>query len=75
MNDTAQPIQLTIDDLDLVKNVIALACTRGAFQASEMKAIGSLYERIDIFLNAAHAQGQTQGQDEAHSDAHSHEGE
>jgi hypothetical protein len=32
--------QITVADLDLLKNIIDLACTRGAFRGAEMKQIG-----------------------------------
>ena len=59
MNEQPQ-IQLTIDDLVAVKNIINIACTRGAFQAPEMKSVGEVYERVDAFLNAVAAQAQAQ---------------
>ena len=45
------PTQLSITDLAVLKNAIDLACSRGAFRASEMKAVGEVYEKLNVFLN------------------------
>jgi hypothetical protein len=52
--------QITVTDLNLLKNIIDLASTRGAFRASEMQEIGTVYNRLSTFLEAvvAHAQEQ-----------------
>lgn len=61
--------QLSITDLAVIKKSIELACSRGAFQAGEMQAIGSVYDRLSIFLDlvvrqaeAETAKSQTQGE-------------
>ena len=43
--------QLTIRDLGGIKNIIETACNRGAFQANEMSTVGSLYDRLNTFLD------------------------
>ena len=43
--------QLSITDLAVIKKSIEIACSRGAFQAAEMQAIGSVYDRLSIFLD------------------------
>lgn len=52
--------QITIADLDVLKNIIDLACTRGAFRAGEISQVGAAYDKLDAFLKAvvAHAQEQ-----------------
>jgi hypothetical protein len=52
--------QITIADLDLLKNIIDLASTRGAFRAAEMKQVGEIYEKLSAFLEAVVAQAQAQ---------------
>jgi hypothetical protein len=47
---------ITIADLNLLKNIIDLASRRGAFQAGEMKQIGEVYEKLAQFLDAVIAQ-------------------
>jgi hypothetical protein len=47
---------ITVADLNLLKNIIELASTRGAFQASEMREVGEVYEKLATFLEAVVAQ-------------------
>lgn len=51
---------ITIADLNLLKNIVDLASTRGAFQASEMRQVGEVYEKLVAFLEAVVAQAQAQ---------------
>jgi len=51
---------ITIADLNLLKNIIDLASTRGAFRAGEMKEIGEVYNKLSLFLEAVVAQAQAQ---------------
>ena len=60
-NDT----QLTINDIALARDVIDLACKRGAFSGAEAKQVGTLYEKIDLFIKAALAQAEAEKQAEA----------
>ena len=50
MNDTAQSVSIT--DLAVIKKLIEVACSRGAFQAAEMQAVGSVYDRLSGFLDS-----------------------
>jgi hypothetical protein len=52
--------QITIADLDMIKNIIDLASTRGAFRAAEMKQVGDVYDKLTAFLAAVVAQAQAQ---------------
>lgn len=52
--------QITIADLDMIKNIIDLASTRGAFRAGEMKQVGEVYDKLTAFLSAVVAQAQAQ---------------
>ena len=60
------PQSLSISDLAVIKNIIDLACERGAFRAPEMKAVGETYEKLTAFLTAvvaeAEAKANTQGE-------------
>jgi hypothetical protein len=51
---------ITVADLNLLKNIIDLASTRGAFRASEMKEIGEVYNKLAVFLDAVVAQAQAE---------------
>ena len=52
--------QLSVTDLAIIKNVIDLACTRGAFRANEMREVGSVYDRLSAFLDELVAQAEAQ---------------
>jgi len=43
---------LTITDLSNIKQIIDLASTRGAFRPGEMVAIGTVYNKLQNFLNS-----------------------
>lgn len=51
---------ITIADLTLLKNIIDLASSRGAFRAAEMKQVGEVYDKLSAFLDAVVAQAQNQ---------------
>jgi hypothetical protein len=51
---------ITVADLNLLKNIIDLASTRGAFRAAEMKQIGEVYEKLTTFLESVVAQAAAQ---------------
>jgi hypothetical protein len=52
--------QITVVDLDLLRNIVNLACTRGAFNGAEVKQVGEVYEKLTKFLEAVVAQAQAQ---------------
>jgi hypothetical protein len=52
--------QITVADLDTIKNIINLASTRGAFRGEELTEVGAVYDKLTTFLNAVIAQAQAQ---------------
>jgi hypothetical protein len=52
--------EITVADLNLIKNIIDLASSRGAFRAGELKEIGEVYNKLTAFLDAVIAQAQEQ---------------
>jgi uncharacterized protein YggE len=52
--------QITIADLDTIKNIIDLACTRGAFRGGEISQVGAVFDKLTVFLEAVIAQAQAQ---------------
>jgi hypothetical protein len=52
--------QITIADLDTIKNVIDLASTRGAFRGAELTQVGMVYDKLTVFLEAVIAQAKAQ---------------
>jgi hypothetical protein len=51
---------ITVADLNLLKNIIDLASTRGAFRAGEMTQVGEVYNKLTVFLEAVVAQAAAQ---------------
>ena len=52
--------QITIADLYTIKNIIDLACTRGAFRGAEASQVGAVYDKLTVFLDAVIAQAKEQ---------------
>lgn len=52
--------QITVSDLSALRDIVDLACTRGAFRANEMQQVGGLYTKLSNFLEAVVAQAQAQ---------------
>jgi hypothetical protein len=52
--------QISIADLDTIKNIIDLASSRGAFRGEELMEIGTVYNKLKNFLDAVIAQAQAQ---------------
>jgi len=48
--------EITISDLALLKSIVELGCTRGAFKAAEMKEVGEVYNKLTAFLEEVVAQ-------------------
>ena len=58
-NQTQPPAQLTIADMASVLNIIDVACSRGAFRANEMSALGPVYDRLKLFVDASQTLAQS----------------
>lgn len=50
---------LTVQDLAALKQIIEVASQRGAFKPNEMMAVGSTYNKLEVFLQAIAAQQQS----------------
>ena len=59
--------EITIADLNLLKDIVDLASTRGAFRAAEMKEIGEVYNKLTNFLDAVVAQAKAQEESTANN--------
>jgi len=46
----AAPVELTVQDLGVIRSVIDVATQRGAFRANELEAVGKTYNKLDTFL-------------------------
>lgn len=60
MENTNDPTQITIADLDTLKNIVDLASTRGAFRGAELTQVGAIYDKLTQFLDAIIAQAKAQ---------------
>jgi len=45
--------ELTIADLQNLRAIVDTASRRGAFSAAEMSSVGSVFDRLNTFLNVA----------------------
>lgn len=50
--DQAPQPQLNIVDLQNIRAIIETAARRGAFSAQEMSGVGSVFDRLNAFINA-----------------------
>ena len=62
MNDNTESTQFTIADLAGIRNIIDLACQRGAIRGEEMKNVGMLFERLTNFIIDAQEAAEAQAQ-------------
>ena len=60
MENTNDPTQITIADLDTLRNIVDLASTRGAFRGAELTQVGAIYDKLTAFLDAIIAQAKAQ---------------
>ena len=51
------PVELTVADLNNLKQIIDVASSRGAFKPNEMTVIGNTYTKLESFLTAVQQQG------------------
>ena len=49
---TAPPVDLTVQDLNALKTIIDVASQRGAFRPNEMTVVGGTYTKLENFLAA-----------------------
>ena len=60
MENTSQQT-ITVVDLDLLRNIVDLACQRGAFRGAEISQVGAVYDKLTKFLEAIVEQAQEEG--------------
>lgn len=62
-NQTEQaPINVTVQDVANAYAIIDLAAKRGAFQATELQAVGTVANKLKAFLDAVSAAQQAQAE-------------
>lgn len=67
--------QITVADLNGLRDIIDIACQRGAFRAQEMQQVGELYNKLSGFLEAVVAQAQAQAGNTDEAEAEQPKGE
>jgi hypothetical protein len=55
-----QPLNVTLADLDLIRQIIDLASSRGAFKGAELGDVGRVYNKLSAFLDLAASQIQAE---------------
>lgn len=63
--DDSNTVDLTLNDLASLKSIIDVASNRGAFKPNEMVAVGSVYAKLEKFLEVAAKQSQAAQQAQA----------
>jgi len=48
----APAAELTVQDLQALKNIIDVSTQRGAFKGSELMSVGQVYNKLEAFLGA-----------------------
>lgn len=70
MTDTN--IELTVNDLAVVRNALEIAISAGAYKPQQLVGVGTIYEKLDMFLQAVAAnQQQSAPADDANTEAES----
>lgn len=60
------PVELTVQDLGVLRSIIDVASQRGAFKANEMEAVGKTFNKLDTFLQTvAKAEEEAKAKNEA----------
>jgi hypothetical protein len=62
MSEQQDPIALNLQDLAAIKSIIEAASSRGAFKANELAVVGTVYNKLASFLDAAQTQQPQQPQ-------------
>ena len=56
---------ITITDLVAIRNIMNVAAERGTFKAEEMLEVGTIYTKLNNFLEAVIAQAHEQEQEQS----------
>ena len=51
-NNAAPSPEINLQDLQLLKQIIEICSSRSAFKPGEMAAVGTVYNKLDMFLSA-----------------------
>jgi len=62
--ENKEPIILSIQDIAVLKTIVEIASSRGAFRADELSTVGTIYDRVSQWI----AQNTTQEESEETSE-------
>ena len=63
-----QPVELTVSDLNNLKQIIDVASSRGAFRGAELTQVGAVYDKLFTFLKAVSDANEEAGEEGAEVD-------
>jgi len=64
---SAVPESISLQDLNLLLQIVDLASTRGAFRGTELVSVGTVFNKLNAFLSYV-AEQQTQSQEQSQSE-------
>jgi len=67
------PESVSLNDLQLLANIVDLASQRGAFRGAELSQVGAVFDRLQKFLGFVAKQQEEREQAEAEAEASSEE--
>ena len=57
-----QGVELTVQDLAVIRSIIDTASSRGAFKANELEVVGKTFNKLDTFLNSIQEANAAEGE-------------
>jgi hypothetical protein len=55
MTEQNNNIELTVNDLAVLRQAVGIAIKRGAYEPNQVSAVGNVYDKLDGFLEAVAA--------------------
>lgn len=68
MSDIEQP-QITIADIAMLKQIVEVASSRGAFRAEELSQVGAVYDRVTAWVESITQEATENEAEQGDSDA------
>ena len=65
MTEQNNNIELTVNDLAVLRQAVGIAIKRGAYEPNQVGTVGTVYDKLDGFLNAVAANQEAQSAEEA----------
>lgn len=65
---TEAPESISLNDLQLLLQIVDLATSRGAFRGAELTQVGSIFDKLNAFLSFIAEQQQAESEDSAEQD-------